>query len=73
MKKVYDMEKREINVGDEILIATRDSHIRKAIVLETKSGWLVKVQMVKSKRITTVVAEKTFKLCDEVELRNKNK
>ena len=73
MKKVCDMEKREINVGDEILVATRDSHIRRAIVLETLNGWLVKVQMVKSKRITSVVAEKTFKLYDEVELRNKNK
>lgn len=69
MKKVFDMEKRELNIGDEILVATRDSHIRRAKILEIQDGWLVKVQMIKSKRITKVMAEKTFKLSDNIELR----
>ncbi|GAA0092979.1 hypothetical protein UT300009_30090 [Paraclostridium bifermentans] len=58
----YDMEEREIRVGDEILVATRSSYIRRAIVTDISDyGW-IKVQMVVSKRKTSVPARATFKL-----------
>lgn len=57
---IKDMDGNEIKVGDIVLVATKDSHIRRAEIMNIDRDYWIDVKMVVSGRTSSIVANKAL-------------
>lgn len=55
-----DMDGNIINIGDKVLVSTRASHIRRALVTNIDRDYWLDVEMIESKRTSKVESKRTL-------------